>query len=107
MRIVVVALTCLVLVACSAEQPPSASFPGPWKDDANIPLVRTLVTNKVGGCAEIWYRRRVGDDDGRPEFLVYCTSDGRSWVAWFAWPSRNQVTGPHGTYPDIAPPRRG
>jgi hypothetical protein len=105
MRIIALAFVCMVLAACSQEKPSPALYPGPWKDDANFALVKTLVANKVGGCREIWYRTRSGDDDGQPEYLVYCTSDGRTWVAWLAWPSRNKITGPNPTYPDIAPPR--
>jgi hypothetical protein len=105
MKIVVLALGCMLLAACSEERSSSAPYPGPWKDDANFRLVKTLVANKIGGCTELWYRQRAGEDASHAEYLVYCTPDRKMWVAWHAWPSLNKVTGPHDTYPDIAPPR--
>ncbi|WP_313233984.1 hypothetical protein [Delftia acidovorans] len=75
-------------------------YPSPWRDDFNLPISKALAQNSVRGCGEFKYRPSSRD---KGEFLVYCTRDGKSWVAYLVWAPIAKVTGPHQVSADIPP----
>ncbi|AME28662.2 hypothetical protein AXG89_33270 (plasmid) [Burkholderia sp. PAMC 26561] len=66
-------------------------YPGPWKDDFNLEITKSLAWNKVAGCGEYKYRASSLDKD---EFLVYCSSDDVAWTAYLVWPVIHKIIGP-------------
>lgn len=76
-------------------------YPGPWRTDAAPGITRTLARHGVAGCGQYAWRQRAGGGD---EFLVYCTADGRTWMAWLAWPKIEKVMGPYPADPRLPIP---
>ena len=80
----------VIAVGCDSRLS-TEDYPGPWKDPSvgdtssytfNA-IVKTLMINDVRGCGFWYYRPRAY----RPnEYLVYCTRDGKVWVAYRVWP---------------------
>lgn len=67
-------------------------YPAPWRDDFNSGITKALVAGGIRGCGEYKYRPSAID---RSEYLVYCTRDGRRWMAYIVWPNIKQVMGPY------------
>jgi hypothetical protein len=67
------------LAAQGAEPSLAERYPPPWIEDTHIGIARALVANKIGGCGEYKYRASARD---RNEYAVYCTRDGKKWVAY-------------------------
>lgn len=91
----VIGILCLVALAgCGESREISLSerYPGPWREDFNMGITKTLASNNVGGCGQYKYRESIKD---RGEYLVYCTRDGSNWVAYLVWPNIGKLTGPH------------
>lgn len=65
---------------------------GPWIEDINIQIARTLVKNNVKGCGEIKYKESTKT---RSKYLVHCSSDGKYWKSYLVWPSLGEVHGPY------------
>jgi hypothetical protein len=95
----------VIAVGCDTR-PRAEEYPGPWKEDSTTPtfraIAKTLGTNDVRGCGSFYYRPRAY----RPnEYLVYCTRDGKVWVAYRVWPyDWSGVKGPLKPALDIPPP---
>jgi hypothetical protein len=99
----------VIAVGCDSR-PWAEDYPGPWKDPSmeDPPtytfraIATTLGTNDVRGCGSWYYRPRAY----RPnEYLVYCTRDGKVWVAYRVWPyDWRTVKGPLQPALDIPPP---
>ena len=69
-------------------------YPGPWRDTANADITAAFAKAKIQGCEKFRYRQRVGGGSG--EFLVHCTTDGKSWVAqYFVWLASGTIKGPY------------
>lgn len=69
-------------------------YPGPWRDSANAAITAAFGKANVKGCEKFRYRQRAGGGSG--EFLVHCTTDGKSWVAqYFVWLASGTVKGPY------------
>ena len=90
-----------ILAACGQEVPASQRYPGPWQNDPNIEIIRTLAWNRVRGCGELYYRA-VRDNvahlelSKRGEYLVAC-SDGAKYTLYlvFTVPNENgTIVGP-------------
>ena len=100
MRKSICAAMLLVLSIAHAEIPLYERYPGPWRDDFNASISKTLAKNSVRGCGEFKYRLSSKDKD---EYLVYCSRDGKSWVAYLVWISIAKITGPHQISASIPP----
>jgi hypothetical protein len=92
------------LTGCYEQRPFAEQYPGPWKDDVKIELVKLLIAQHAQGCGELWWRTRDGKTGKFAEYLVYCTSDGKEWTAWLLWPGINSATGPSGISDGPPPP---
>jgi hypothetical protein len=68
-----------------------SEFPGPWNTESNLGISKTLIANKIRGCGEYKFKvnRRFHN-----EYLVYCSADGKNWVAYLVWPLPKMVEGP-------------
>lgn len=75
-------------------------YPGPWRDDFNLPISKALAQNLIKGCGEFKYRP---SSRNKGEFLVYCTRDGKNWVAYLVWAPIAKVNGPHEVSAAIPP----
>lgn len=78
-------------------------YPGPWRTETNIDVVKTLVKNKVQGCGELAWRQAAS---GSKEFLVYCSRDGRTWTAYLAFTAVQNTMGPYQPDPALPLPPR-
>ena len=88
MKAALFAIACLtILMGCDSG---SARYPGPWREDLNVEITKTLVAKKVKGCGEYKYR-----ETHRHEYLVHCSRDGKNWIAYQVWPKIGEITGPH------------
>lgn len=68
----------------------AATYPGPWRGDANIVITGALGKKQIQGCDKFRYRQRKG---GGNEFLVNCTV-GSKKDHYFVWPASEAVRGP-------------
>lgn len=101
----VMALTALLSMAgCKDEKSFAEHYPGPWKDEPKIELVRLLVAQGARGCGEFWWRTRDGETGQHAEYLVYCSRDGKTWKAWLLWPGTGKASGPTGIEDGPPPP---
>ncbi|MCE7033566.1 hypothetical protein LY625_13265 [Lysobacter sp. GX 14042] len=66
-------------------------YPGPWREDFNADIARTLAHNRVTGCGQFKFKP---SSQNRNEFVVYCTRDGHEWSAYVVWTAINEVIGP-------------
>lgn len=102
------AILLLMLADCGKPLTTAERFSGPWLAPSPI-VMRALLTNQIRGCGE-FYMRRAKDSENNPaeygDYLIYCTSDGKTWVAWEVFPSSNQVLGPSMLEPEIPLPDR-
>lgn len=94
-----VALSPLMAAAASSL---ATDYPGPWQQGPAPDIHRTLLKHAVPGCGEYAWRQRA---NGSPEYLVYCTRDGRDWTAWLAFTAAERVMGPYRSDPALPPPR--
>lgn len=79
LRIVIAAaLTTFSIVVNAAPVSEMKNYSGPWLEDADIEIIKSIAWNKVGGCGDLRYRRNKFDRD---RFLVRCV--GRSPVPKF------------------------
>lgn len=70
----------------------SEEYPGAWSEPS-AEVIRVLASNSVRGCGEFYQKASsYGPEFG--EFLLYCTRDGKTWVAWKVWTHTNKVLGP-------------
>jgi hypothetical protein len=76
----------------------SVRYPGPWRDDTNIPVARALVANNVRGCGGYKYRE---SSEHRGEYFVHCSRDGSAWLAYIVWPNISKVMGPTASDPGL------
>ena len=80
----------------------ASQYPGPWSSAANAAISKALVKGGATGCGEYYYKASSQSAD---EYLVYCTRDGKNWVAWLVWPAIGNVIGPNKPAKDMPPPR--
>jgi hypothetical protein len=97
----------IALSACnqdSAYQPSSHTptlaerYPGPWHEEFNADIARALAAKSITGCGQFKFKAS-SQDSG--EYVVYCTRDGESWVAYLVWTKVNEVIGPNQTDPSL------
>ena len=91
-----VLLVTIILVISSSGQSQNISlaerYPGPWQEDFNIGITKALASQQIRGCGEYKYRE---SSKNKGEYLIYCTSDGKRWVAYLVWVNIGKITGPH------------
>lgn len=92
MKIVLMVMALAITTASIAEVAQPDRYPGPWRDESNVLISKALVQNSIKGCGEFKYRP---SSKNKGEFLVYCTRDGKNWVAYLVWAPVGKVTGPH------------
>lgn len=90
----------MAATAAHADMTLQQRYPGPWRDDFNLPISKAFARSAINGCGEYKYRPSIRD---KGEFLVYCTRDGKSWEAYLVWAPISKVTGPHQLSPAIPP----
>lgn len=94
----------LSLGGCGDEKTFAEHYPGPWKNEPKVELVKLLVAQSARGCGEFWWRTRDGETGRYAEYLVYCSPDGKTWRAWLLWPATGKATGPTGIGDGPPPP---
>jgi len=52
---------------------------------------KLLIKHQVRGCGE-YYIKEVASD----EFVIACTSDGKNWTYYIAWPNIDELYGANG-----------
>ena len=80
----------------------TSQYPGAWSDAPHPGIMRALVSNKVVGCGQYSYKAAASSSG---EYLVYCTRDGKNWVAYLVWPNIGNIIGPNRISLDIPPPK--
>ncbi len=84
-------LVMLAAVAgCSPPKTIPEEFPGPWKEPTPE-VMAVLAKNSVQGCGEFYQKEA---QEYRGEFVVACTSNGKSWAVWQVWTRSGKVLGP-------------
>ena len=78
-----------------------ARYPAPWVDRASQPIATALMKHGATGCGQYVYRESARHDG---EYLVLCSRDGKSWLAYLVWAHSGTVTGPTQPPTDISPP---
>jgi hypothetical protein len=65
-----------------------------------------LAKHQIKGCGELYMRlaKDGPQDPAHGDYLIYCTRDGVTWVAWEAFPATDQVLGPSRIEPGIPLP---
>jgi len=54
-------------------------YPGPWKEDPNPSISRTLAKNHVSGCAQYRHRQHYRSST---EYWVHCEESGVSYLVF-------------------------
>lgn len=67
---------------------PNVRFPGPWIETYNIDIASTLAKKNITGCGDFHYRVAYNSTS---EFLVACTRDGKTWLAYTVFPNIGTV----------------
>ncbi|WP_143482089.1 hypothetical protein [Pseudomonas congelans] len=73
-------------------------YPAPWLERFNADINKALASSQIRGCGQ--YRYRVSTRSSS-EFLVYCSRDGKNWLAYMVWPKISKVLGPYQPDPDL------
>ena len=73
----------------------------PWHDP-DTAVTSVLLKNKARGCGEYYYLDHRSSSNQK---LVYCTPDGKSWLAYIVWVNIGRMTGPHEPLEGIPAPR--
>ncbi len=55
------------------------------------PIAIIMGRNRVSGCGEFHIKQR---NDGSNEYLVACSSDGKSWTYYLVWLGTGNISGP-------------
>lgn len=102
----VLALLGVILVAgCGEEETPAEAYPGPWRNEPKIEVLKLIAKQAEGGdCNEAWWRERAQETVQFAEYLVYCRQPGKGWIAWIVWPSLKRINGPIDTFQGVPPP---
>lgn len=84
-----------ITASTHAEKIPlSTRYPKPWRENFNLEITRSLSNKNIRGCGQYKFRESSKD---KGEYLVYCSRDGRNWLAYIVWPNINNVMGPYPT----------
>ena len=67
-------------------------YSGAWSDELDRSISNTLSKNNVSECTRYRYQSSVNDPS---DYLVSCTVDGKTWVAYHVNTDVGVVTGPH------------
>lgn len=81
-----------------AKESVADRYPGPWEDEYHQAITTTLTVNRIAGCGQYKYREDVRQSQ---EYLVYCTRDGKRWLAYLVWPRLEKVLGPYTPDPSL------
>ena len=82
-------LVIVVLVVIKNLGSSDCQFSNQWANDATTPMLRTLVKNKVHGCATYRFTPCKTHND---EYLFQCSQDGEKWKAYLLWPQIEKIT---------------
>lgn len=89
-------------VGCGEDMPIEEEFAGSWDRSFDIEITRALSENGARDCGE-YVHKESRESDGY--HLVYCTADGKSWIAYKVWLPLGEVEGPFYIHADIPPPK--
>ena len=79
----------LFLITCSFSF--AEEWSGPWRDDVNFEITKTLIQNNVRLCGEYKYKQSA---KSKNEYIVHCTPDGKNWYAYIVWTGIGKIMGP-------------
>lgn len=74
-------------------------YPPPFVDDFNVEITKTLSKNDVRGCGVLKYR--ASKNVRHKEYLVYCSTDGENWKAYFVYTLTGRIIGPMQAEPSL------
>lgn len=81
-----------------AETDLSVKYPGPWQDNYDQRITKTLVVNGITGCGEYKFKE---DAKKSKSYVVYCSRDGKNWLAYIVWAASEKVMGPFPPDPSL------
>ena len=67
-------------------------YPGPWSNEFNKSIIKTLIKHQVRGCGELVYREH---DRYNNEYIVKCTGYKQPQTIYIAWTAINKIQGPY------------
>ena len=76
----------------------ASTYPGPWQEDYNQRITKTLTVNGIAGCGQYKYREKANQSQS---FIVYCSRDGTKWLAYIVWAASEKVMGPFAPDPSL------
>lgn len=76
----------------------SVKYPGPWQTDYDSRISRTLTVNSISGCGEYKFKE---DAKKSKSYVVYCSRDGKNWLAYIVWAASEKVMGPYPPDPSL------
>ena len=85
-------LTLAALIALASLAQAEDRYSGTWSDNQDRSITKTLSRNNVSDCRAYRYQKSVNDPS---DYLVSCTGDGKTWVAYHVNTDVGVVTGPH------------
>ncbi len=97
--ITVIALALIMLTSCGSTEELATKeltlaerFAGAWNTEFDLGIAKALGENGVQGCGEFKYKSS-SQDQG--EYLVHCSRDGETWVAYLVWVPSEVIMGPY------------
>ena len=85
-------LTLAAFMAFTSLAQAEDRYSGTWSDELDSSITQTLSHNNVSDCGKYRYQKSVHDPS---DYLVTCTSDGKTWTAYHVNTDVGVVTGPH------------
>ena len=82
-------LMIVFFVAFKSIKPGGCKFPTEWSENFDIKMERTLVKNKIHGCATYRFMPCLEHNN---EYLFQCSQDGENWKSYLIWPQIEKIT---------------
>ncbi|SQF98893.1 Uncharacterised protein [Paucimonas lemoignei] len=76
----------------------ASTYPGPWQENFNQRITKTLAVNGIAGCGQYKYRQNANQS---LSYIVYCSRDGERWLAYIVWAASEKVMGPFAPEPSL------
>lgn len=89
---------CLFIGHALAQDDISTTYPGPWEENYNQRISKALTVNGILGCGQYKYRENVNKSES---YIVYCSRNGKKWLAYIVWAASEKVMGPYAPDPSL------
>lgn len=99
MRLGSIMLACLLMSGYAmADAEISEKYPGPWQENFDQRITKTLAVNGIRGCGQYKFKE---DAKQSKSYIVYCSRDGQNWLAYIVWAASEKVMGPYAPDPSL------